>query len=89
MLPNCREHLIEESMVASWIKLQRQCNNIEVDQGEALAQVSLLVRLPGGAGLSLRFRRVHAGESFYRLTCDIFINRRKCQRPRSGGDVDV
>lgn len=37
----------------------------------------------------LTFYSVHTGESIHRFTRDICVNRRNCQRPRTGGDVDV
>ena len=43
----------------------------------------------GRVGLSLRFCSVHAEESFHRFTRDLYVNRRSCQRPGPGGDVNV
>ena len=83
----CREHLIEESKVALWIRSQKLYNKME--QEMALTQVSLLVHLQAGLAQVSRFRSVHTEEPIHRLTRDIYINRRKCQRPRSGGDVNL
>ena len=45
----CREHLNEEWKVALWTRLQRKCDDIVVDQGVNLAQVSLFICPSGWA----------------------------------------